>query len=67
MIRLLRFLSGNAVIIGSIWFVVSCGTALSGDMCGGSKMKPGDVCVRSAEAPPPTQKRPPQRSAPHSI
>jgi hypothetical protein len=47
MIRLLRFLSGTAAIIGSIWFVVSCGTALSGDMCGGRKMEPGDVCVSS--------------------
>ncbi|TDD51861.1 hypothetical protein E1263_29635 [Kribbella antibiotica] len=45
MIRVLKRLGTTAVVVGCIWFVVSCGTTLSGDMCGSGKMKPGDVCV----------------------
>ncbi|WP_405064335.1 hypothetical protein OG474_22510 [Kribbella sp. NBC_01505] len=45
MTRLIKYAGIAALVIGSIWFVVSCGTTLSGDMCGSQGMEPGDVCV----------------------
>jgi len=45
--RLFKYVGIGTVVIAACWFVVSCGTSLSGDQCGSNKMEPGDVCVSS--------------------
>ncbi|MBB2914162.1 hypothetical protein FHS43_005474 [Streptosporangium becharense] len=46
--RLLKICGIIAMILGSVWFVLSCGTSLSGDMCGARSIRPGMVCVDEA-------------------